>query len=134
MFLGLRTVIYPAPDLDAAKAWFTELLGFPPYFDEPFFVGFNVGGYELGLLPLAEGEENPGVLTYWGVRDAEAAAAALLERGATVHQPVTEVGDGIKTGTFLEPNGGAVVGIIENPIFALAAPPASAVAADGPGL
>src|SRR5438552_6790905 len=49
--LGLRTLIYPVTDLDAAKAWFTELVGFGPYFDEPFFVGFSVGGYELGLLP-----------------------------------------------------------------------------------
>lgn len=32
---GLRTVIYPSPDLDAAKSWWTTLLGAGPYFDEP---------------------------------------------------------------------------------------------------
>ncbi|MDP3909203.1 MAG: hypothetical protein Q8Q14_02335 [Gemmatimonadales bacterium] len=26
-----------------------------PYFDEPFYVGFNVGGYELGLNPDIQG-------------------------------------------------------------------------------
>ena len=45
MFLGLRTIIYPAPDLAASKAWFTQLLGLQPYFDEPFYVGFDVAGY-----------------------------------------------------------------------------------------
>lgn len=133
MFLGLRTVIYPAPDLDAAKAWFTDLLGFGPYFDEPFFVGFNVGGYELGLLPIDEGADNPGVLTYWGVRDADAAMTALVAKGVVVHTPVTEVGYGIRTATVYEPGGG-LVGIIENPVFALADPPASATAGPGPGL
>ena len=51
---GLRTVIYPAPDLDAAKAWWTALLGQEPYFDQPFYVGYEVAGYELGLLPDAD--------------------------------------------------------------------------------
>lgn len=114
MFLGLRTTIYPAPDLAAAKAWFTGVLGQEPYFDEPFYVGFEVGGFELGLLPDADPAD--GVLTYWGVPDAEAAYAALVAAGASEHGPVTEVGDGIKTGTVREP-GGSIVGIIENPHF-----------------
>ena len=49
--LGLRTIIYPVPDLERARSWWSDLLGFKPYFDEPFYVGFNVGGYELGLVP-----------------------------------------------------------------------------------
>jgi len=53
MILGLRTVIYPAPDLAAAKRWYSDLLGAAPYFDEPFYVGFSVGGFELGLVPDA---------------------------------------------------------------------------------
>jgi catechol 2,3-dioxygenase-like lactoylglutathione lyase family enzyme len=48
MFLGLRTVIYPAPDLAAAKVWYAKVLGAAPYFDEPFYVWFSVGGFELG--------------------------------------------------------------------------------------
>ena len=49
MLLGLRTVIYRTPDIAAGKLWYTKFLGFGPYFDQPFYVGFNVGGYELGL-------------------------------------------------------------------------------------
>jgi catechol 2,3-dioxygenase-like lactoylglutathione lyase family enzyme len=55
MLQGLRTVIYKAPDLDRAKAWYSETFGIQPYFDEPFYVGFNVGGFELGLDPDVEG-------------------------------------------------------------------------------
>ena len=111
MFLGLRTVIYPAPDLATSKKWFAALLGFEPYFDEPFYAGFEVGGYELGLNPQAEAVE-----TYWGVEDLEAAHAALLDAGATARSPVSEVGGGIKVATVLETAGG-VLGIIENPHF-----------------
>ena len=110
---GLRTVIYPAPDLAAAKAWWTELLGFPPYFDEPFYVGFEVGGYELGLLPDAPAD---GALTYWGVDDVDPAVAAALALGAEVHAPATEVGDGIVTATVRSPDG-SIVGLIKNPHF-----------------
>ena len=81
--LGLRTVIYAAPDLEAAKTWWTEFLGAGPYFDEPFYVGYEVGGYELGLLPSASLAD--GALTYWGVPDVDVAVAASLERGATTH-------------------------------------------------
>ena len=48
-FAGLRTAKYAAQDLAAAKKWYAEVLGRQPYFDEPFYVGFDVGGYELFL-------------------------------------------------------------------------------------
>ena len=51
MFQGLRTALYPAPDFARAKAWYMQALGTAPYFDEPFYVGFSVGGFELGLVP-----------------------------------------------------------------------------------
>jgi catechol 2,3-dioxygenase-like lactoylglutathione lyase family enzyme len=116
MFLGLRTVIYPTDDLAASKAWFTDLLGFGPYFDEAFYVGFTVGGYELGLLPRNDVVTTP--IAYWGVDDADAALARLLAAGATERQGVTEVGDGIRTAEVLEPSGG-ILGVIENPHFQL---------------
>ncbi|HEV3188599.1 MAG TPA: VOC family protein [Acidimicrobiales bacterium] len=113
--LGLRTVIYPAPDLAAAKAWWSDFLGMEPYFDEPFYVGFNPGGYELGLLPDAEPVS--GALTYWGVGNVASAVAEALEAGATEHGPATDVGDGIVTATVRTPDG-SIVGFIFNPHFA----------------
>ncbi|MGB8649570.1 MAG: VOC family protein [Mycobacteriales bacterium] len=111
---GLRTVIYPVADLVAAREWWSGLLGIGPYFDQPFYVGFEVGGYELGLLPDADPSD--GALTYWGVDDVQAAVDAALARGATVHVAAAEVGDGIVTATVRDPLG-HVVGFIRNPHF-----------------
>ena len=114
--LGLRTVIHPAPDLAAAKAWWTGLLGFDPYFDEPFYVGYSVAGYELALLPRANPAD--GALVYWGVDDVPAAVATMLAAGATEHAPVADVGGGIVTATVRTPQG-SIVGLIFNPHFGL---------------
>ena len=126
MLLGLRSLIYPAPDLAAAKEWWTAVLGVEPYFDEPFYVGFDIGGYELGLDPGADPEEGP--VTYWGVADLDQAAAEMVERGAVVQAPVSEVGESIRMATFRGP-AGAVLGLIENPNFAVA----PLTSASGPG-
>lgn len=112
--LGLRTTIYPAKDLATSKQWFEDLLGIKPYFDQPFYVGFNVAGYELALDPDAD--EAAGPVAYWGVADAESGLSELLRAGATEHSPLREVGDGIRVAGVLEPAGG-VFAIIENPHF-----------------
>ena len=130
VFLGLRTVIYPTTDLDAAKAWFAGVLGIEPYFDQPFYVGFEVGGYELGLLPDAPGGAGP--VTYWGVANADLAFAHLVESGATANEPVNEVGDGIRVASVVTPSG-SVLGIIENPHFSLSVRHAADDPATGPG-
>ena len=119
MFLGLRTALYHAPDLKRAKAWYTSILGIAPYFDQPFYVGFNVGGYELGLHPDANETPggNAGVVVYWGVENADAGLAHLLTLGATLRSHVQDVGDGIRVATVLDPFGN-ILGIIENPHYA----------------
>src|SRR5678816_441602 len=110
MLLGLRTAIYRTPDLEEGKRWYTKVLGFAPYFDQPFYVGFNVGGYELGLLPNASAI-TAGV--YWGVADIDSVHARLLELGAAPRTDIRDVGDGIRTADVLDPWGN-VFGIIEN--------------------
>lgn len=70
MIQGLRTAIYPTPDLTSGKDWYRKALEIEPYFDEPFYVGFAVGGFELGLVPDAVPGES-GVRAYWGVENAE---------------------------------------------------------------
>jgi predicted enzyme related to lactoylglutathione lyase len=115
MILGLRTAIYPVGDLAAAKDWYARLLGRAPYFDQPFYVGFSVGGFELGLVPDGEpGRTGPQAL--WGVADANEAHARLLALGATALDPVQDVGEGIKVAAVVDPFGNRF-GIIENPRF-----------------
>lgn len=116
----------PGPDLDAAKAWYTSVLDVEPYFDEPFYVGFSVAGYELALDPDGSVEDGP--VTYWGVPDCDAAWDRLLNAGANAREPVREVGGGIRVATVTDPSEN-VVGIIENPHFALPDRPDS----PGPG-
>ena len=117
MFQGLRTVIYHVDDLDKAKAWYAEVLGVTPYFDEPFYVGFNVGGFELGLDPDLKGvTKGSNVVAYWGVKDIDVAYQRVLELGAQQQTEVQEVGGGIRVGTVTDPFGN-VVGLIENPNF-----------------
>src|SRR5215470_7745854 len=103
-FLGLRTAIYHTPDLEKAKGWYAKILGITPYFDQPFYVGFNVGGYELGLDPDTASNSSGvgGVVPYWGVSDASAMFKWLLANGGTERTAVQEVGEGIRVATVLD--------------------------------
>lgn len=122
MFLGLRTGIYHVKSITKAKEWYSKVLGVQPYFDQPFYVGYNVGGYELGLVPDENSGEkrSPSSVAYWGVDDAHAAYQRLLDLGATSQEPVTDVGGGIMAGAVYDPFGN-VLGVIQNPYFKLPA-------------
>lgn len=115
MIQGLRTAIYPTPDIARGKAWYRDVLGREPYFDEAFYVGFSVGGFELGLIPGGEPGLS-GVQVYWGVVDAATELARLVALGAEVHEPVKDVGDGIKVASVRDPFGNRFC-IIENSHF-----------------
>jgi predicted enzyme related to lactoylglutathione lyase len=117
MFLGLRTVIYHAPDLAKAKAWYAAAFSVAPYFDEPFYAGFEIGGFELGLDPDVSGAKvGNNAVAYWGVTDIEESYKHLLDRGAEPRQPVKDVGGDIKVATIADPFGN-VIGLIQNPHF-----------------
>jgi predicted enzyme related to lactoylglutathione lyase len=117
MFLGLRTVIYHAPDVEKAKIWYSAAFGRAPYFDEPFYVGFEIGGFELGLDPDVDNvRTGNNAVAYWGVSDIDQAYAHLLDQGAEPRQAVKDVGGDIKTATVVDPFGN-VIGLIQNPHF-----------------
>jgi predicted enzyme related to lactoylglutathione lyase len=117
MIRGLRTAIYHVPDLAKAKEWYTQVLEQEPYFDQPFYVGYSVGGFELGLLP--DGTPGPGgTVAYWGVPDAAAAMKRLEGLGATIREPLQDVGEGIRIGAVADPFGNTF-GLIENPNFSI---------------
>jgi len=118
MILGLRTAVYHTPDLALGKAFYAKILGFGPYFDEPFYVGFAVGGFELGLIP--DGKPGPGGSeAYWGVENAASAAAKLAELGAVPRGEIQDVSGGIKVVRFADPFGN-IFAVIENPHFKVA--------------
>lgn len=118
MMLGLRTVCYVVPDVNKAKEWYAQAFGVKPYFDQPFYVGFNIGGFELGLQPeeKAPAQKSENVLCYWGVKDIQKDYKRLLQLGATEHEKPTNVGGEIVTASVKDPWGN-VVGLIYNPEF-----------------
>ena len=121
MFNGLRTNIFKIKkaDLKKAKDWYAKLLGKKPYFDEPFYIGFNVGGFELGLQPAEEKIVlGNNVEVYWGVKNIEKVFAQCLKVGAVEAMPITNVGGDIKVATIHDPFGN-IFGLIENPGFVI---------------
>jgi len=119
MFLGLRTVKYEVQDVAKAKEWYSKVFGVQPYFDEPaYYVGYNVGGYELGLVPepKASAKRDAAGVAYWGVEDIGASYKRLIDLGATSVSEVQDVGGGILVAELRDPFGN-VLGIIYNPHF-----------------
>ena len=118
--LGLRTTIYHVGDINKAKEWYANAFSIQPYFDEPFYVGFNIGGFELGLQP----EENPAtnktenVVSYWGVENIDRQYKRFIELGALAHQAPQNVGDDIIVASVKDPWGN-IIGLIYNPSFKL---------------
>ena len=118
--LGLRTVIYKVGSIEEAKSWYTKAFKTEPYFDEPFYVGFNIKGYELGLQP----EEQPttdkteSVTALWGVADIQSEFDLLLGLGATLYEAPNNVGGEIMVASVKDPWGN-IIGLIYNPEFKL---------------
>ncbi len=118
MMKGLRTTIYKVNDLEDAKNWYTEAFGTPPYFDEAFYVGFNIEGYELGLQPDTTDSDSKtkSVISYWAVDEIEKTYEFLLSIGAQENEKPFNVGGEIMTATVIDPWGN-ILGIIYNPYF-----------------
>jgi predicted enzyme related to lactoylglutathione lyase len=117
---GFATISLWAEDLEAAKRWYTELLGFEPYFQRPGYCEFRVGDYqhEIGLIdskyapggrPVGPG----GAVVYWHVDDVEGTVKRLLSLGATEYEPVTERGPGFVTASVVDPFGN-ILGVMYN--------------------
>ena len=129
MLRGFATVNYWADDLEAAKEWYSELLGVEPYFQRPVegppaYYEFRVGDYthELGLIdaryaPSSTANGPGGVVMYWHVDDVEAALERLLSMGAREYQPITQWGEaGFVTASVVDPFGN-ILGIMYNPHY-----------------
>lgn len=117
--LGLRTTIYKVDDLQKAVEWYSEIFETKPYFEATTYVGFNIKGYELGLMPEKYSSDKiDNVLSYWGVDNVENAYQRLLKLGGTLHEAPVNVGGEIMMASVLDPWNN-VLGIIYNPEFKL---------------
>ncbi|MCB9531620.1 MAG: hypothetical protein H6700_07630, partial [Myxococcales bacterium] len=111
---GLRTHALDAPDVEAARDWYARLFGVAPYFDQPFYVGFDIGGFELGVVPREGGH---GSIPYWASANVAADTQRAIELGASLLEAPHDVGEDIVVGAVRDPFGNAL-GFIENRHFA----------------
>lgn len=113
MLKGLQTIVYHVPNLEEAKLWYSEIFDIRPYFDESFYVGFNIGGFELGLDPSsAEYSNGNNSIAYWKIEEIDKAFKHFKSKNVIIHQEIHAVGEGIRLGSIRDPFGN-VIGLIE---------------------
>jgi predicted enzyme related to lactoylglutathione lyase len=105
---GVKTIIYPVKDLEAAKALYGALVGVQPYADAPYYVGYKVGGQDIGLDPNGHKQGMTGPVAYHHVDDIRAAVQALVDAGAKPAQDVRDVGGGRLIATVTDADGNAI--------------------------
>lgn len=110
---GIKTVLHPVSDLAAAKAVYTALLGVSPQTDAPYYVGYEVEGQQIGLVPGGAEQGMTSPVAHWHVSDIEAKLAEVVAAGATVKDPAHDVGGGRLVATFTDPDGN-VLGLIQD--------------------
>jgi len=110
---GIKTVLHPVSDLAAAKAVYTALLGVPPMADSEYYVGYEVEGQQIGLVPNAGQQGMTSPVAYWHVPDIEAKLAEVTAAGASVKDSPRDVGGGRLVATFSDPDGN-VLGLLQD--------------------
>ncbi|HMD92350.1 MAG TPA: VOC family protein [Trebonia sp.] len=108
---GIKTVLHPVSDVEAAKKVYTALLGMPPTSDAPYYVGYEAEGQQIGLVPGGGGMTSP--VAFWHVPDIEAKLAEVTAAGAQVKESPHDVGGGRQVATFTDPDGN-VLGLIQD--------------------
>ncbi|MCW2496689.1 VOC family protein [Jatrophihabitans sp.] len=108
MTQGIKTMVYPTRDAAQAKALISIVAGVAPHTDQPYYVGWNVDGQEIGLNPNGFEQGAAGPVAYWHVADVEATFAELLAAGATAVQQPTDVGGGALIATVADSDGNVI--------------------------
>jgi predicted enzyme related to lactoylglutathione lyase len=110
---GIKTVLHPVSDLTAAKAVYSALLGTAPQHDASFYVGYEIEGQHIGLVPGGAEQGMTSPVAYWHVHDIEAKLAEVTAAGATVKDAPRDVGGGRLVATVTDPDGN-VLGLLQD--------------------
>jgi predicted enzyme related to lactoylglutathione lyase len=110
---GIKTVLHPVSDVAKAKAVYTALLGIEPQTDSSYYVGYDVAGQHIGLVPGGGPQGLTSSIAYWHVADIEATLAAVTAAGATVTEAPHDVGGGRLVASFTDPDGN-VLGVLQD--------------------
>jgi predicted enzyme related to lactoylglutathione lyase len=110
---GIKIVLHPVSDLEKAKAVYTALLGVEPQADAPYYVGYDIAGQHIGLVPGGGPQGMTSPVAYWGVADIEEKLVEVTGAGAVVKEPARDVGGGRRVATFTDPDGN-VLGLVQD--------------------
>ena len=110
---GVKTILHPVTDVAAAKAVYTALLGIEPQADSPYYVGYDVAGQQIGLVPNGGPQGMTSPVAYWHVSDIEAKLAEVTAAGATLKEEPRDVGGGRLVASFTDPDGN-VLGLVQD--------------------
>ncbi|MEO6958109.1 MAG: VOC family protein [Antricoccus sp.] len=104
MNLTIRSLVIPVSDLDAAKAIYSALLG-APHTDQPYYVGYNVDGFEIALNP---GDVSGGPVAFTDVEDLDRVRTTLLAAGATERDAPRQVAPGARVCVLVDTDGNPI--------------------------
>lgn len=110
---GIKAVLHPVADLAAAKKVYAALLGLEPQADSPYYVGFDVAGQHIGLVPSGGPQSPAAPVAYWHVGNLDAKLAEVVAAGGTVQEQPHPVGPGRRVATFTDLDGN-VLGLLED--------------------
>ncbi len=111
---GMQAIIYPVKDIAQAKKLYSTLLGVDPSMDEAYYVGFRVGGLDVGLDSHGHRQGMTGPVAYWEVDDIEKSLTSLLAAGAEALQEVRDVGGGKLIASVKDADGN-IMGLMQSP-------------------
>ena len=111
---GVKTILHPVSDLEAAKPVYAALLGMQPMADSSYYVGFEAEGQQIGLVPGGAGVQGmTSPVAFWHVTDIEAKLADVIAAGATLKEAAHDVGGGRLVATVIDPDGN-VLGLLQD--------------------
>ncbi|MEU6660040.1 VOC family protein [Streptomyces sp. NPDC046821] len=110
---GIKTVLHPVTDVAKAKPVYAALLGTEPQVESAYYVGFDVAGQQIGLVPGGGSQGMTGPVAYWHVPDIEAKLAEVTAAGGAVKEAAHDVGGGRLVATFTDPDGN-VLGLLQD--------------------
>ncbi len=126
---GIATISFWAADLEAAKKWYTELLGIAPYFERPGadgrlgYIEFRLGDYqhELGIIhssyaPKGATTGPGGAVVFWHVDDVAATLEKVKAMEAKEYEPLINREAGFITASVVDPFGN-ILGLMYNPHY-----------------
>lgn len=110
---GIKNVLHPVSDLDVAKPVYTALLGIEPQHDAPYYVGYDLAGQHIGLVPCGDDDDSSSPVAYFLVDDIDSKLVELASAGAKVKESPRDVGGGRVVATVTDPDGN-VLGLVQD--------------------